>query len=710
MISLIDLPKKGIVDYIKQNKVTRERIAYQKEEHIQLLHCAFDDIRNNKVNQAIESLLLCTWLDKSVSISELKKRKILSLFSYLSHKNLSLRITSALIENADFLNLDLKELEYLTSLKNLSTLHEVVKRKRASILNCIRARKKTLIKSLYSYIDKVFQDNLIMQYSRPLDVPNLFGREDVAEAISYIIVEYKELFNLQDENILRSDVIFIMSDEIENLITDACHIKLVHKYEVLIESLGYRCDAEGNTISIYPPSADFFKSWRTGSILLEMNRMGDRFYNQEVASLVELAKKFNEATDNYMLYWDVQTARYMIMINEGHLPLIHSKKYLLGDGLFREEIDFLREVEDLLLLPIDKLKEFEIVRGFTFYDLLMIKRVLTFLTLAYFDLLEKKEKKHYHSSNIPFWGRTTIKKVLAPAIGETKTEIFFNTFSFKNGFKGTFDIQYTPLLLGEDYYIAPLNIIINSNLFRNILYPLGKRIYREGGDPISEKLSSSLQRKGFRVKTNYKYKYKGAASDMDVIAIMGNDIFLFECKNSVLPVNAYEVRGSYKELRKAAEKQLPLAISACKDRQFLKQHEFKIENENEEVRIHAAIVTTYKIFSGHNINGFPIRNVKQLCEFINTGEFSVAEGGKVKGNYCMWAAETFSIDDLIAYLSPGHFYYKIFFDSMKETKLWNKMDNIDLYESHYELDWDEYGVRLHNLKLRLIVHSPQEGS
>ena len=70
----------------------------------------------------------------------------------------------------------------------------------------------------------------------------------------------------------------------------------------------------------------------------------------------------------------------------------------------------------------------------------------------------------------------------------------------------------------------------------------------------------------------------------------------------------------------------------------------------------------------------------------------------------MWQKETFSVNDLVDYLAPNHFYYKIFFDSMKEKKLWNKMNHINVYETHYELDWDEYGERLENLKLRLVVH------
>ncbi|WP_212793942.1 hypothetical protein, partial [Acinetobacter baumannii] len=65
---------------------------------------------------------------------------------------------------------------------------------------------------------------------------------------------------------------------------------------------------------------------------------------------------------------------------------------------------------------------------------------------------------------------------------------------------------------------------------------------------------------GFTVFTEVKFgKY-----DIDILAKLDNEVFIFECKNSYHPANEYELRNSFEHLVKA-EKQLENLEKMLKD-------------------------------------------------------------------------------------------------------------------------------------------------
>lgn len=661
------MPKNNWISIISNIEVNRPSLRITKDEFQEIIDETILHIQNNHKGRCFDCLTLVLWIDKNKAFAKLKRKGFFRIYSYILQPNYTKEIATFLLQNSTILKLDDHDIKYLNSVYNLSTLHPVLKKKREKVIREISRRKKTIVKSLYSYVDYIFQKGRHKEENEPEDLLDKFSPEEIAEGASYIISLFKDLHKFTDDYIVLSDTKFITDKGIEKILSDACHIKLIQESEIFVESLEHSCEKINSEIIIRPPSPEFGKSYQLGNILLEMNREGQRILPEKSASIFQLVKNFNVQTENVILQWDDKWQRYVLAIPEEIYAQMYDKDMLLSDGVFHEEILFFMEVKDELFLSFKKFQDFEIVPGLNFYDLHIIRRVFSFISLAYFDLLEKKSLTEYHNSNIPFLHSKTIKTLLAPAIGTTKTDIFLKTFSYSNESKIVFDMQYTPLLRGLEHYLIPYNVFIRSNLFRNILFPLNSRLFDSTVDPISDTLQRILTERGFLVKRDLKYKYNNQNSDIDVIAIKGNNIFLFECKNSVLPVNAFESRTTYQELKKAAEKQLPISLSACKDLKFLKRYGLKIEDEKKPINIYPCIVTTNRLFSGLVLNGIPIRNIKHLNTFIKTGEtgFMGIEEDE-NAIYSTWANNNFDVSDLIQYLQPDTKLYSYFFDSMDE--------------------------------------------
>lgn len=657
------LPKYNWLSVLNSLEEKRNQVILTKQENELLIENCIDNLNSGRMGKSLDWFSLAFWINKEIAFSKFKRNAIFRVSNYITSANHVPIFANLLLSNPIF-KLNDSDKDYLNSVLNHSTLHKHLQNNREKIIKEISQNKSTIVKSLYSYCDSLFQLN---ERKIPYDsILSEYQEEEIGEAISYIISMYAEMFDLSDDNIVVADIDYIVKGKIEEVILLALQIKFTQENDIWIESFNYSCKVEGNNIFLIPPSPEFGKAYRLGNILLDMNRESSHLLPKRSASIYKYAKSMNEQTDNQILHWDQKWGRYVMAIPEHVYFQMFEKDCLMHEGFFQEEIHYLMEADDLLLIKFDKLKEFEVVPGLSFYDLLIIKRVFTFISLAYFDLLKDKIPYHYYNSNIPFLHSKTIKLMLMFAVGEEKVELFLDTFTFQSGSEFTFDMQYTPLLLGTEHYLVPYNVFINSNTFRNILFPLNSRLFTNAFDPIADRLEKAFIKKGFEVQKGLAYKFNQKESDIDLIAIKDNCIFIFECKNSVLPVNGFEFRSVYEQIEKAANKQLPLAVSALKDPAFRLKYDVKV-NENQPVAVLGCVATTNRLMSGYNLNGFPIRNVKSLKNFISNGQTAFTG---IKGDgpsvYSMWKGVELTCEDLINYLTSDTGHYKYMFDSMIE--------------------------------------------
>lgn len=667
------------------------KLTLSKAEIDKIVEQILNERYKGRQKALIDLISILLYLNPEVGMMKLRASGVFRIFECLdSNVNYPSLIVEHIRSSCNLQKLE-KHVGFLDSVINISKLHGELRLRKQNIIKTLKQRKHTIIKSLYSFADSLFERNDIQCREELVN----YSREQITEAVSYVVFLFDDLIGIKDELILNVDVDYIISGDIDDIVWDACVIKLIQEVEIEVDFLEYTCVTIDGNLRMQAPSRDFAVSYKYGNTLLDMHRLSRNYLDEETsASMAELARNVNKVTNGAILHYDNFNGvnRYAMAIPEGIFNGLYEEKEggLLSPGYFKEEIRYLKEMSNELSLKEEHLRVFKIHDDFTFHDLLIVNRIFSFYSFAYFDLLGKKSKEDYYNSNIPLLFQETVINFLDKAVGKRKAEIYLDLFSYDGG-ASFLDIQYTPLLLGNKFYLIPYNILGCSNPFRNILFGKRIRLFSDGQiDPLSDKLEKALVEKGFFVKKGFSFQYNGKRSDVDVLAIKGNNIFVFECKNNLLPVNAFESRNMYSELKKAAFDQLPLSTLALADKDFLNSYKLSVGSINENIKVYSCIVTANRLFSGYEINGFQIRNINDLYTFISKGTFGLIDLQKVTPTiYSMWEGKDFDVQDLIEYLRKDTKYYRFIFDAFEEKCRKFQLKDNSLEYLEYELSDDK---------------------
>src|SRR5207244_9918542 len=116
-----------------------------------------------------------------------------------------------------------------------------------------------------------------------------------------------------------------------------------------------------------------------------------------------------------------------------------------------------------------------------------------------------------------------------------------------------------------------------------------------------------------------KYAWGGRPGEIDVLGVDGDVVVAFECKNSILPTNTFELRTTFDYLEKAAA-QLDRFRSALQSSEFRKQlHDRLGCMIPENPQIVSAIVLSNRLLAGSSFRGHPVRAVADLRSFLIYG-------------------------------------------------------------------------------------------
>lgn len=294
-----------------------------------------------------------------------------------------------------------------------------------------------------------------------------------------------------------------------------------------------------------------------------------------------------------------------------------------------------------------------------------------------------------------------IYEILSHVTTKYKIDDFLDIVTWDPEQGKIFDLQYQSFLFSGNYYIIPVNVFVNSNTIRNIFasgYKLNNtQIFDDGKyDPISESLEKSFQCQGFRTikKINYSFRTCG---EIDFLAYKEDFLFIAECKNSLLPTNIYELRNIYDSLNKA-NKQLNLVLDALKDSNTRKEISSKIRYDLKNIkRIRTAIITNNRIFIGLSFWNHPVRSVHEITNFLEKGNVE-----KNDGEYSLWENDTFTINDLVNYLSDNNPFIRLFYESMEPRKLEYHFNNLQVSFETYSLNTQRLELNFNNLRLRKV--------
>lgn len=101
-------------------------------------------------------------------------------------------------------------------------------------------------------------------------------------------------------------------------------------------------------------------------------------------------------------------------------------------------------------------------------------------------------------------------------------------------------LRYCPVILSANGRIRPDWVLVNGKEER----------HPEGDGLIAQRLRDEFLKQGFLAWSDISYRH-GVEGDCDVVALHGEYLFIFECKNSLHPCSAAELRTSFDYLVKA---------------------------------------------------------------------------------------------------------------------------------------------------------------
>ncbi|GFO57342.1 hypothetical protein GMSM_43490 [Geomonas sp. Red276] len=565
-------------------------------------------------------VVLGVYFDEDKTLALIRKRGIFRKSKYDFEKSVLLKGVEFILGHAEDLKLGHAVQEYLGSLINMYRLSIQVSGMYIELNNFLRSAEPNLLKTLLCYLDAIF----MFDYHPTPNTPEL-TKEELSEAISFMVFLLKEKQGISAVNLGNIDEELIASDKLNTVIVLACKIKFYMRSEILVDYFNYSVLKQDDLFLFVDKTEDLAKSIQLGFIRTEIQRYNTQVKSMAFAvkseSLVQFAKQVYEKYKGKMFIVKTEPHERLVSL----FPPEALKTVADMEGFFQEELQLLAELNNELYVTLEDLKTFYVKGDLSLYDLIKVKRIFSFMTTAFSEFLKSRvdeDRLLVLRSLLPIMKKEDVLSILRICLSsDNKAQSWIDTMSWSAEEDEILDLQYTPLIPVEDRFFVLANVLDASNIVRNALCSEQKRIFHDGKyDPLSKMLEEELKDCGFIVSTQIKYKYHGEEGDIDVLARSGNSIFVFECKNSMLPGNIPELRTSYDYIVKGAE-QLDRFMRLAVEKEFVDLIFNKIGWENEDCYTYkGCIVFGNRTFYGLRHHGYTILHVRELLNFIANGD------------------------------------------------------------------------------------------
>jgi len=679
-------------------------------EKKELLKNTLEAIKRGRYKTSINGLVISLFLNKKKTFDKLRKG-IFRYSSYISEKSIINNLSKEILKTNEKLNkLNDIEIKFFTSKTHISHIHTTYSEINLLIKKEINAfysknKQKSLVKSLLSYTDYLF----LSHYQKKENKTNqntILSRsvEEISSATSYL------LYLVLDELSIKDTLTYIseeyISNGIEFLLNLTCSFIDFKELEVLIDHYDYYTSIDNGDIILHPPFTAFEKAIRIGYIKREIQTINDLISFskddsndnlKKTPSIIEVSELLNKEKDlSFFEYTeDNNYPRYRLKIPQEVLNNLINK-YFSQDFLFQEEIIYLMQIVKEQLIDYDDFTKFELRPGFTLFDFIKINRVFNFLFNYFSENIYKQEKiltDNLLHSLIPIIPEVKFYEIFKGLMSDDKIDTYFDLMSWEPNVdtKLFFDIQYTPILFLNGHFLIPFSIITHSNSIRNLYaaeYKRGvnKQIFKNGKkDSLVLKLEEIFNNNNVENYSEVKYPN----TDIDLISIIGDTLFIFECKHSLHPTSVFDLRTTYDYIRKA-EKQLSNLHKDYEENRLLKHVENSLNIDLSKINnVKFSIITSNRIFVG-NAFKYPIRYIYEVGNFISKGLLKTEFG-----NFSLWKNETISKTDIVNFFDISNSFFDMLYNSLYEDEVvYNTITPNIRFKTYY---LDEYKA---NTKLK----------
>lgn len=577
---------------------------------------------------------------------------------------------------------------FLLALTEISTIYYAIK-------TDLERHKKTIFKDLLAIADFYFLYNIERKQKNDPSKLDFYTKEEITESISFVLYNILRINNFDPNCINRINEKNIINNKYTSIIINSCLLKKCIEYEILIDSFGYQCDGENKIFNVKASDPFLEQSIQHGWIYTVIQQTNSHIntisqYKDKALSLETLCDKIYEKIGDQILIRKKEPIERLVLQIPEYPPIFD---LLAKDDFFLEEIAILSEECKEMFIAPNEILDFKVKEDLTFKDILIIHRIFSFLRIIFSKYLDKHlkdEPEIVFRSLLPVYKKNTLVELFERFIGKEKSKYYLDLFTWDKENNDLFDLQYRPIIKIKDHYILPTNILCKSNVFRNTLYIIRKRLWDKNKiDPIANILEKSIKKQGYSAKTNVEYKKNGFKGDIDLIAQIGGTTFICEAKNTLLPGNLFELRTTYDNLLKAKD-QLTKFKQATQSPDFAEYLSKKVGWEiTADTNICTCIVLSNRLFSGYKIQGHPVRSIFELAHFINEGKIKYHDGNK----YDLWDGANFQEQDLLNYLVKDNF-HKLHYEIMTKMIIPFPIKNYILNMHSYFANYESFSAKL----------------
>jgi len=635
---------------------------------------------------ARNSLFFGFYFDRDKTLEIIKKKGLFKYSKYVSKKCIVSSLAQELLDfsrtigESSFLIVN-----YLTSVINLAFLHPAFNELHIFIFLKYHQfnksyKSKSLIKTLIAYVDFLFLSNdKLVSVNDPMDIASRTN-EEIGEAASYLIFLFSERFSTSHKDTLFVADEYIKSGEIFKLIIATCFILDYKEFEVYVHSFNYKCITNGDNLKIIPISEDFEKSIQYGYIRSQIQAFNDYKDFKNAASIEDIANELlkNEKLTIFEIKDTLGHKRYTLNIPEPIYEVIIDK-ILKPVSLFKEEVIYLTKLFKEQLLVFDDLKNIIIRDNLSVFEFFRIRRLFYLFYLLFSKEILKREKKDINivfRSIIPVYSEKDFYKFVGKITSKENLDTFLDIVCWEPGLNGLFDLQYNPIVFLDGYFILPLSILAHSNPIRNMYaseYKKDNKSLLSDGkvDKLVNKLNSSFKNAGVNSFTETSFK----KTDIDVFAILDDTLFIFECKHSLQPTSAFDLRTSHDYIRKA-EKQLDYLKSEYESGNLIPfiVSKYKLDLSHIKNSIFCIVVSN-RLFNG-NAFRYPVRNIFEIENILTEGIIRTN-----KGVFRIWENKMLSLIDLLKFFGEENEQIKLMHEFLSCRTL-----KYELMKPHIEFD------------------------
>ena len=643
-------------------------------------------------------------------VDEIRRQGLFRCSKYRFHSGRLRQLVTTLITHAKALSLVDDVTKYLECVSNLLQLGSSVRNLDTSIRGFLARRHEHALKTVVAVVDSLFMLDHKAEDSLSSENWRSYSKEDLAEAGSYIIHCFDTDIGLSDAHFNFMDEPGLIAGLYHKLLVKAAKIRAFLEAEILIDAFDFRFTLRGQTARIEPPYPELEMSIRLGFIQNEQARWNTRIeriaaVNRGQPSLYRVADLFYDRfQDRIAKLVEEPIKRYVF--NYPNIPLFRA--FFKEDDLLVEEWLYLKEVLAAELVTVEELKDFEVRNGVTVRDLLKMYRLFGFMgqvTKRHLVNVLEKEPVLAYRSLVPVFRISQLEQILEWCLPKEAVSGAIDMLSWGSHASDTVDLQYRPILRGQQYCLTPLNTAGAINWYRNLAYTQRKRVMDSAEEEAASRaVAATLSGVSPHVRKGFQTTLEGKRIEIDVLARFGDYLFVFECKHSLLPCNPHELRTSYDHIKKAASQ-----LTAIKELLAQKEVEAELYRRlswplTPASEIITCIVSCNGMFPGLSIGGHPVRRWTELQNMIESGVVSVGSvhftrrDGKVgieadsaeadelvKGT--LWDGPVLTPDFLRKYIKEA-LLRDALFNAMVEVERAYQLDRRTLVFSSFALDAD----------------------